>query len=194
MERSSRVVSVMAVGVVLLVAGCSFNKVKTPRVVKGKEWIENNFSKLPNDGIYGVGMATSSINPPVAMKQAKLRAVDEVASTLMQQVQSLTKDFRESIKDYTIRNRRENATEYFQSAIKQVVDQGLVGCQVVDTYVDSSTGLYYALAKLSKDNVAMQILEEFGRGISDGRAQVIKEKADAAFEELKKTVEEWKRR
>jgi len=162
------------------------------------KWWVNSIRKagLPDDGVYAVGSSEKSVSGTVTRERADAAARNAMAATLTAELQSLTTNYQSSVATLMKEGTKEKVESLFNQAVKQVVDQVLIGCEMFDRFNDpNDKGLAYTLAKISKENVATQIFDTIKKDVIDNEEVIeIKENADKAFEELKNSVKEWRER
>ena len=128
-------ISMMALAAVVLTAGCKGG----PGGPNYPAWVNDSGASRADYGevIYGVGSVSNVNNASLARRTSDSRARREVASTLRVNVQGVLKDYMKSVSDGNPEDNEEG--QVIEDVARTIVDEVLIGCQVVDRYIDNST-------------------------------------------------------
>jgi len=117
---------------------------------KQPEWVSKAGSAFPGDEgkyIYGVGLGESQ-KKAMRWEKAESRARAAIARAMKTYVAGMVKDYMSDAVDTS----QTSAEEYTTMVSKQVYEETLRGCEIVDTWVDAD-GTMYKLARMPKDTI-----------------------------------------
>jgi len=178
--------------------GSKYASQKSPsgaKVPKQYSWIFGIGNlELPSGSLYGVGSSPKAPAASVTYERGKERARADLAANFSAEIQSLTKDFEQTVQALTEQNSESSKVqELFQTTRQQFVVQTLVGAEMYDSWTDPVDGTYYVLFRLAKDNVAVEFLKSFQGVLNSEEIKEIKDEAEKAFNELNDKVNQWKK-
>lgn len=131
---------------------------------KRPDWVEQQRSTKYSDGLYlqGVGLASSIGDEEKDRARADSNARAEIAKQIRVRVESVLADTME-----------EKGAQVFAKTYtftKSSVDLTLEGVQIVDRWVDTKQGLYYALAVLERRSAGDRLRSRMERADAQARA------------------------
>lgn len=139
----------------------------------------------PNKEICGVGAVGGVKNPEIARESALIRARADIARKIQVTITSLLKDYQATTTGEDHFGTDTVDEQHIEIISKQVSDMNLSGTELVDSWV-SDNGTYYVLVALHEE----KFKDSINRGdFSEGLKKVIIDRADKAFDDLDKNIE-----
>lgn len=135
--------------------------------------------------IYGVGAVGGTRNVALARSTAQGRGRTEIARSLEVTVQSMLKDYQSTTSGGEYFGRAANDEQHIEDTAKQITDITLSGTRQDDHWI-SDTGTLYVLMALDVEDFKGAV-DSMGQLNEDVR-EAVKERADAAFEELDRAL------
>lgn len=152
------------------------------------EWFLNIPSE-PGRAFYGVGVASYKTHTGVQLAKdaAELSARQQIAATIESTVQGMVQRYAEQVLTAEGDVVEESLS---RSVARTIVDNVMRGVEIVKFESgprDEHNGTYplFALARISFDSVAENLHDEVGR-----RVEAVRERADEAFAELDRMLEQ----
>ncbi len=179
---------------IFILSGCGGKQVKKvePQVpiqeLKAPEWVKKGsgaFGKEKGQFFYGVGSATGIKNNSLLRTTAENRARNEVAKVFQTYTASLMKDYMASTTAGEMNVTSEE--QHVEQAIKTVTSMTLSGVEIIDYWQNTSTGEFYALARL--DLVAFKENLEGSKELNTKVRDYIRENAGKLHEQLEREEE-----
>ncbi len=186
MKKFVSIAALIAVSMFMLI-GCGGAEVAQNDCFDGApKWVDMGGAAYPGDGgkaLYGVGIASKSVNRSAMNNQAKMRATADLASQIQTYVAQLKKDYLSSTSD----GNAEALESQFTMATKQITKMTLSGGQKVDAFRDKCNSDLHVLVRLDLDAMkeAMDKVESLNAKVKD----YISKNADRAHDELKAAEE-----
>jgi hypothetical protein len=150
-------------------------------------WVTKGSSAFGGDAgkaFYGVGSVGNIMDYSMRRDMAQAKARAAIADILNNYVKKLSKLYNESTSETTKEGTSPQEVQMATQALKNYTDAQLRGVDIVDTFQSKCDTTMFALAKMDfnalKDN--MQHAQE----LNDRMREVIKQRADSAFDELDK--------
>ncbi|MCG3778644.1 MAG: hypothetical protein JW388_1368 [Nitrospira sp.] len=149
------------------------------------QWVKQGsgaFNEKDSKAFYGVGSVVGVRNEPLAWDAAENRARAEIAKTFETYTGYLMRDFAASTTaaDFT-KNTEEQSVE---RAIKTITTATLSGVRSIDRYKDEKTNTYYALTRLSLQEMKNNL--EQAKELNSQVRDYVKKNADKLFDRLEK--------
>lgn len=175
---------VMVFGVALL-ASCATTK--GPSIYDGApEWVSKGsgaFGGERGKALYGVGSASNIKNPGLLRRAADSQARAEIAKILNTYVSNLEKQYQESTSAGEADGQPQEVQQV-TNALKSFTQAQLNGVQIIDHWISKDGSTEFALAILDFDTMKNGL--DRVNTLNDRMREVIKKRADAAFDEMDK--------
>lgn len=165
---------------IFMLVSCS-TALKTP---PRPTWVDG--TQYMADAIQGVGVAPKMMNPAAQRQRAEHQARLAIAQTMRTKVAGFIRDWINENQDY-FTNAGESLS-YFEATSEELTSATLVGVQIPDHWTEPREGTMYALAVMSKTEAVQNLMDEMKK-LSSEQTQIIKERADEAFNKLEEKLE-----
>ena len=199
-----KILRLLAIGVLSIgFYGCGSSKkemydpVKTLNPANMPTWVMKGSAAFPDEPktvFFGVGVANSMPNIALLREASESRARANVASEIKTAVMKLTRDYMDMHVDYFDQDAA-GSDEFISYVAKNVSDETLINCRIVDRWQDGKTGAFYSLAKMDQNEEFYKDYKESVRkAIRNKHYAVVKEKREEAEKTLDAAIEKQRAR
>lgn len=155
------------------------------------DWVKKGCGSYWDDEddkrICGVGSVGGTRNTGLARSGAMARARTEIARSLQVQIESMLKDYQATTTGGEGFGTAAADDQHVVDVGRQITDLSLAGTEMVDTWI-SDSGTYYVLVSLDskKFKDAVSKMDQ----LSESVRQAVMQRADQAFEELDREIDQ----
>jgi hypothetical protein len=185
--------SLELLGIILTGAGCGGAAQEEPKSAMSTElqgapkWVTSGCAAgLPDKkAVCGAGGVSGMTNPALARSAAEGRARTELARSLQVRLKAMLKDYQAATQGGAAN--KTASEQHIEDVSKQITDATLNGTRLEETWVNETTGTFWALVVLDTETFkdSLKNMQQLDEAI---RAAIV-ERADKSFAELDAATE-----